>query len=281
MVVSAPAGSGKTVLLQSWIREAGLRESTGWVAVGRDERDPQHFWLSVAGALRRTTPGSALVQALSAAPGIWSWHAAGTGTRWPPSGPPSGWRLDAPHVVVPRARALQVFASVRLGGTERAEQALAGMEEPERERGDVRVATAALLLARNDPGAATAALGPVLDGSAPYVWLTWLIQTFLVRRSAGAHSVTSTQQTGLCGGRWIWPSSAAGCCPSCCIPRRARAVLPAYQLDHAARTGPTARSGAAQGSGGRGRPRPSRRRDGWHARSCRSRSLRCHRGGRR
>jgi LuxR family maltose regulon positive regulatory protein len=43
------------------------------VPVGRDEQDPQRFWLSVVGALRRTTPGSARVQALTAAPDLDGW----------------------------------------------------------------------------------------------------------------------------------------------------------------------------------------------------------------
>src|SRR5205807_1682468 len=66
-VVSAPPGSGKSVLLRSWIGEAGLRDSTGWVLVGRDDRDPQRFWLSVLGALRQTSAGSRLVRELTAA----------------------------------------------------------------------------------------------------------------------------------------------------------------------------------------------------------------------
>ena len=33
-VVSAPPGSGKTVLLRSWIGEAGLAERAAWVPVG-------------------------------------------------------------------------------------------------------------------------------------------------------------------------------------------------------------------------------------------------------
>jgi LuxR family maltose regulon positive regulatory protein len=74
--------------------------------------------------------------------------------------------LTSPHLLVPRARALRLFALVRLGETERAEQALAGLDEPERERMEVRVATAELRLAQGDPHAATAALAPVLDGSA-------------------------------------------------------------------------------------------------------------------
>ena len=51
-LVAAPAGSGKTLLLRSWIEEAGLAQRTAWVSVGRDERDPQRFWLQVAGQLR-------------------------------------------------------------------------------------------------------------------------------------------------------------------------------------------------------------------------------------
>ena len=72
-VVSGPPGSGKTVLLRSWAAQAHLTERTAWVTAGRDERDPQRFWLSVLGALRATTPGSALVQALTAAPDLDGW----------------------------------------------------------------------------------------------------------------------------------------------------------------------------------------------------------------
>ena len=69
-VVSAPAGSGKTVLLRSWIGQAGLAGRAAWVPTGRGERDPQQFWLSVTGALRQTGPGSVLVRPLTAAPAM-------------------------------------------------------------------------------------------------------------------------------------------------------------------------------------------------------------------
>jgi len=69
-VVSAPPGSGKTVLLRSWIGQAGLAERAAWVLLGRGERDPQQFWLSVLGALRQTSPGSVLVRPLTAAPDL-------------------------------------------------------------------------------------------------------------------------------------------------------------------------------------------------------------------
>ena len=72
-VMSGPPGSGKTMLLRSWISQAGLSDRAAWMPAGRDERDPQHFWLSVVGALRRTTPGSALVQALTLTPDLDGW----------------------------------------------------------------------------------------------------------------------------------------------------------------------------------------------------------------
>ena len=72
-VVSAPPGSGKSVLLRSWIGEAGLMDSTGWVSVGRDDRDPQRLWLSVLAALRQTSAGSRLVRELTAAPNLDGW----------------------------------------------------------------------------------------------------------------------------------------------------------------------------------------------------------------
>jgi LuxR family transcriptional regulator, maltose regulon positive regulatory protein len=72
-VVSAPAGSGKTVLLRSWIGQAGLAERAAWVSVARDEPDPQRLWLTVLGALRRTAAGSALVRERTAAPDLDGW----------------------------------------------------------------------------------------------------------------------------------------------------------------------------------------------------------------
>jgi LuxR family maltose regulon positive regulatory protein len=75
-VVSAPAGSGKTVLLRSWIAGAGLAGRAAWVAAGREERDPQRFWLSVLGALRATGPGAGLVRAVTGAPDLDGWALA-------------------------------------------------------------------------------------------------------------------------------------------------------------------------------------------------------------
>ena len=71
--ISAPAGSGKTVLVRSWIAEAGLARHAGWVPVDSEERDPRRFWISVADALRGTAAGSALVRPLTAAPDLDGW----------------------------------------------------------------------------------------------------------------------------------------------------------------------------------------------------------------
>src|SRR5215470_12426967 len=75
-VVSAPPGSGKTVLLRSWTSQAAATGRTAWVTVRRGEQDPQQFWLLVLCALRRTAPGLVLVQPLTAAPDLDGWAIA-------------------------------------------------------------------------------------------------------------------------------------------------------------------------------------------------------------
>src|SRR5580693_2760334 len=65
--VSAPAGSGKSVLLRSWIDETGLTEHAAQVSV--QECDPQRFWTSVTDALRDTAAGSALIRPVTALDG--------------------------------------------------------------------------------------------------------------------------------------------------------------------------------------------------------------------
>jgi LuxR family transcriptional regulator, maltose regulon positive regulatory protein len=93
-------------------------------------------------------------------------------------------RLVAPHLLVPSTRAHLSYSLVRLGDTERAEQVLAGLSEHDRDRGETGVATAVLWLARDDPRAATVALTPVLDGSAPVVRRSWLVEAFVLEAIA-------------------------------------------------------------------------------------------------
>jgi LuxR family transcriptional regulator, maltose regulon positive regulatory protein len=72
-LVSALPGSGKTVLLRSWIGRAGLTGRVAWVSAESGERDPQLLWLSVLAGLRQTDAGSALVQPQTAAPDLDGW----------------------------------------------------------------------------------------------------------------------------------------------------------------------------------------------------------------
>jgi LuxR family maltose regulon positive regulatory protein len=76
-------------------------------------------------------------------------------------------RLVAPHPLATRMRALLLRTLLRTGATERVEQALAELDDQERESAEMRATLAALRLAQDDPRAATLALGPVVDGSAP------------------------------------------------------------------------------------------------------------------
>jgi LuxR family transcriptional regulator, maltose regulon positive regulatory protein len=70
--VSAPPGSGKTVLLRSWMTDSGLVGRVAWVSLPGD-CDAQRFWISVVGALRDTVAGSTLVRGLTAAPELDGW----------------------------------------------------------------------------------------------------------------------------------------------------------------------------------------------------------------
>jgi LuxR family maltose regulon positive regulatory protein len=67
-LVSAPAGSGKTALLRSWVDAARLGDRTGWVSVERDESDAQHFWLAVVDALRGAAGEQGPIEALTPTP---------------------------------------------------------------------------------------------------------------------------------------------------------------------------------------------------------------------
>ena len=92
--------------------------------------------------------------------------------------------LAASHYLVIVTRAMLIHALVRLGDTERAEQALAGLEEQDIDRAEIRIATAMLRLAQDDAQAATTALAPVLDGSAALGRRTWLVEAFVLEAIA-------------------------------------------------------------------------------------------------
>jgi LuxR family maltose regulon positive regulatory protein len=67
-LISAPPGSGKTVLLRSWIEDAGLADRLAWVSVERDERDPQRFWLAAVEQLRASVCPDGFVEKFTPTP---------------------------------------------------------------------------------------------------------------------------------------------------------------------------------------------------------------------
>ena len=81
-------------------------------------------------------------------------------------------------------RAFLLHVLVRLGETAQANAALTETAEEERERPGMCTAVAALRLAQDNPRAATAALAPVIDSSAPGSHQVWLITAFLLEASA-------------------------------------------------------------------------------------------------
>jgi LuxR family maltose regulon positive regulatory protein len=53
MLVSAPAGFGKTTLLADWLAE----RATAWLSLDQSDNDPATFWTYVVASLRTATPG--------------------------------------------------------------------------------------------------------------------------------------------------------------------------------------------------------------------------------
>jgi LuxR family maltose regulon positive regulatory protein len=93
-------------------------------------------------------------------------------------------RLIAPYLLVTRTKALRLHTLVRHGETERAEEALAGLDDGDRDRGEMRIAAAALRLAQGNPDAAIEALAPVIDECAPVTRPTWLVHAFMLEAIA-------------------------------------------------------------------------------------------------
>jgi LuxR family transcriptional regulator, maltose regulon positive regulatory protein len=57
VLVCAPAGYGKTVLLADWARRS--QYPTGWLSLDAGDNDPARFWRHTLGALDRARPGVA------------------------------------------------------------------------------------------------------------------------------------------------------------------------------------------------------------------------------
>src|SRR5690349_17152721 len=60
-IISAPAGSGKTLLLRAWATRQGQQYRLAALQVQRNQQDAQQFWLALLDAVRaasRTTSGA-------------------------------------------------------------------------------------------------------------------------------------------------------------------------------------------------------------------------------
>ena len=126
--------------------------------------------------------------------------------------------LPAPRQLVTQMRAWLLCALIRLGDTERAGQALAGLSEHDPGSPETRIATAALRLAQDNAHAAAAALEPVLDGAASGIpWICAAVyaatrdcgdrQFELVVRASSTESVRLSTASSLQGGtRTGWRS---------------------------------------------------------------------------
>ena len=71
VLVSAPAGFGKTTLLIDWASSSpSLRRSTAWVSLDQRDNDPASFWAYVLAALQTVVPavGDAAAASLLASP---------------------------------------------------------------------------------------------------------------------------------------------------------------------------------------------------------------------
>jgi LuxR family maltose regulon positive regulatory protein len=57
MLLSAPAGWGKTTLLAQWALGAGEEQRFGWLSLDPSDNDPVWFWMYVVAALQKVSPG--------------------------------------------------------------------------------------------------------------------------------------------------------------------------------------------------------------------------------
>jgi LuxR family maltose regulon positive regulatory protein len=71
VLVSAPAGAGKTTLIGGWHADSGERRPFAWLSLDPADDDPVRFWTYVIEALRRVVPSAGLVaEAALRAPGM-------------------------------------------------------------------------------------------------------------------------------------------------------------------------------------------------------------------
>jgi len=69
-IISAPAGSGKTLLLRAWADRPGRAHRLALLQVQRDQHDAQSFWLALLNAVRRASGAAGDVEPPAATPGF-------------------------------------------------------------------------------------------------------------------------------------------------------------------------------------------------------------------
>jgi LuxR family maltose regulon positive regulatory protein len=121
----------------------------------------------------------------------------------------------------PAEPVILVQTLVRLGQTERAEQALAALADHDRDVGAMRTGLAVLRLAQDNPHAAIAALAPVLDGSSRYRGRAGWLKRSCWRRSPATRSATRPRPGVPWSARSTWPNPTAHCFGSCSHRHRA------------------------------------------------------------
>jgi LuxR family maltose regulon positive regulatory protein len=163
-----PVGVAYLALAMATLWQARLEEAEGWLERAeralRPEVEPsagvsmyhtRALWESVRGHDKRAAAALEDAESLRALP-------------------------VTPHPLVRGAHALLLGTLVRAGETERADRSIDEIGEPERESGQVRIALAALNLAKGDPTAASAWLAPVLRGASaatsPWLTLAYLLE---------------------------------------------------------------------------------------------------------
>jgi LuxR family maltose regulon positive regulatory protein len=58
-LVSAPAGFGKTTLVQAWCTSPpAMDRALAWLSIDTTDNDPVRFWTCVLAALRRSFPAA-------------------------------------------------------------------------------------------------------------------------------------------------------------------------------------------------------------------------------
>ena len=57
ILISAPAGAGKTTVLASWRADPAERRPFAWLSLDSRDNDPVRFWTYVLAALRTVAPG--------------------------------------------------------------------------------------------------------------------------------------------------------------------------------------------------------------------------------